>query len=109
LCDDVTFVGPMATTHGADDYVEGLQRMSQRVAGLDLQKSIVEGDNVCIMYDLVADEVGPIPALDWYHFRDDKIDSVRAYFDPRPLTQQRASVMGIPQFASSLQVCADPY
>ena len=108
LSDDVTFAGPMAATEGADDYVSGVERMSEMVTGVELQRLIVEGDDVCIMYDLLAEEAGPLHTVGWYHFRDDKIDSVRAYFDPRPLTEKKQPPQGgFPQFAASLQVCAD--
>jgi predicted ester cyclase len=120
VTDDVMFVGPMATTHGADDYVDGVQRMSKAVLGLTLQQLLVEGDSVCIRYELEVEQAGTIPTVGWYHFRDNKIDSVRAYFDPRPMAerwsppdQQRPptpfDAVDIPQFASSLQVCAEMY
>jgi len=67
-----------------------------------------------------VEQAGTIPTVGWYHFRDNKIDSVRAYFDPRPMAerwsppdQQRPptpfDAVDIPQFASSLQVCAEMY
>jgi hypothetical protein len=126
LADDVTFVGPLATTHGADAYVEGVRGMARMVRGLTLQQLLVEGDNVCIRYELDVEQVGPIPTVGWYHFRNGRIDSVQAYFDPRPVTELRSPTDGkpstppspappridavdIPQFASSLQVCAEMY
>jgi ketosteroid isomerase-like protein len=106
LQDDVTFVGPMGATQGAQDYVDGIERMGSMVSSARQTKLVVEGDDVCIMYDLVTDRDGAVPAVGWYHFRDGKIDSVHAYFDPSPLATKTAPP-GMPLFAASLQVCGD--
>jgi hypothetical protein len=46
-----------------------------------------EGEDVCIIYDLVTHTpTARIPTAGWYRVRDGKIASVRAFFDPRPLT-----------------------
>jgi ketosteroid isomerase-like protein len=63
LADDVTFVGPLATTEGIDEYMRGIEGMAK----------IVERANVT-------------RTAGWYLVRDGEITSVRAYFDPRPLT-----------------------
>ena len=86
LADDVTFVGPLGHTEGADAYVEGVRGMAKMVKGVDRRQVIADGDNVCIIYDLVTDTpAGAIATAGWYGLRDGKIVSVRAYFDPRPL------------------------
>jgi ketosteroid isomerase-like protein len=108
LQNDVTFVEPMGTTEGAESYVEGVAHMSDMVRGAEQKKIVVDGDDVCIMYDLVTASDGAVPTVGWYHFRGDKIDSVRAYFDPRPLTTtSRAPRTNMPLFAASLQLCSD--
>jgi ketosteroid isomerase-like protein len=116
LSDDVTFTGPMGYTKGADASVRGVAKMAETVTGVDLKKLIVEGDDVCIMYDLVSTRGSAVPTIGWYHFgADEKIDSVQAYFDPRPLTDamvtapstapSRPESLHIPLFAAGLQVC----
>ncbi len=112
LSDNVTFDGPMGHTEGADNYVTGVAKMADMVTGVDLKKLVVDGDDVCLMYDLVTTPSGALPTVGWYHFSGDKIDSVRAYFDPRPLTEQRSQgqskeKLDIPLFASGLQLCFD--
>jgi hypothetical protein len=114
LRDDVTFDGPLGHTEGADAYVHGVSPMADNVQGIDLKKTVVDGDDVFILYDLLSEPAGALPAVGWYHFRDDKIASVRAYFDPRPLTQHRAigsrsatGQPGMPLFAAALQVCLE--
>jgi hypothetical protein len=114
LSDDVTFDGPMGHTEGADAYVTGVAQMAQMVGGVHLKKLIVDGDDVCIMYDLLSEPAGPMPTVGWYHFDGDKIDAVRAYFDPRPLTEMAQTETAAPKnafqmplFAAGLQLCGD--
>jgi len=85
LDDDVTFVGPLGSTTGADDYIRGVQRLAQMVEGVEQKLVFGEGDDVCIIYDLITTQAGPVPTAGWYHLRDGKIASVRPYFDARPL------------------------
>lgn len=108
LSDDVTFEGPFGHTEGADAYLDGAAQMSESIRGVALTRSIVEGDDVCLMYDLVTESAEPVPTVGWYHFRHDKIDHVRAYFDPRPLSAQRPASLDIPLFAAALQLCDGP-
>ena len=91
LADDVRFVGPLALTVGADEYVAGVEGMSRFVTGADQHHVIVDGDDVCIVYDLVTDtEAGAIPCAGWHQLRDGKIAWVRVFFDPRPLLEALA-------------------
>jgi ketosteroid isomerase-like protein len=48
---------------------------------------IVDGDDVCLVYDLATTKFGIIPTAGWFHLRDGKITSIRVFFDPRPLMQ----------------------
>jgi ketosteroid isomerase-like protein len=84
LRDDVTFVGPLGTTEGVDASISGLQGLAKIVTGAEQKQVIVDGDDVCIIYDLMTIPSGPIPTAAWYHLRDGKIDSIRAFFDARP-------------------------
>jgi ketosteroid isomerase-like protein len=85
LADDVTFVGPLGTTDGAEAYVQGVRGMAQLVEKAIVHNVIAEGDDVCVMYDLVTTTAGPIPTVGWYQIRDGKVAAVRAFFDARPL------------------------
>jgi ketosteroid isomerase-like protein len=88
FADDVTFVGPMGQTEGVDAYIEGVRGLKEIVSGTEQQLVFGEGENVCIIYDLVTTTpAGSIPCAGWYRVRDGKITSVRAFFDARPLTQ----------------------
>lgn len=71
-------------TDGADEYVGGLKGLSEAVDGAEQRTVIADGDDVCIVYDLLA--AGQrLPTVGWYHFRDGRISAIRAFFDPRPL------------------------
>ena len=83
--DDVTFTGPLGTTAGADAYIEGVQGFAAMVERVDIHEVIAEGENVCVLYDLVARSAGPMPTVGWYVVQDSLVRSVRAFFDPRPL------------------------
>jgi limonene-1,2-epoxide hydrolase len=115
--DDVVVKGPLGETHGADEYLRGVRRRAGSVEGVDVKKTIVDGDDVCLVYELQSAS-GPLPTVGWYHFRDDKIDAVRTYFDPRPLVDEDSVPSGptfeggrmtswpdIPLFAAGLQLC----
>jgi hypothetical protein len=83
LQEDVSFVGPLGSADGIDAYMSALQDLAKFVRGADQKKVIVEGDDVCVIYDLVVVSAPPVPTAVWYHLRDGKIDSVRAFFDAR--------------------------
>ena len=124
LSDDATFESPLGARPGLAGVAPEGAAVADRVTGIALRKTVVDGDDVCILFDLVAEPDGALPAVGWYHFRDDKIDSVRTYFDPRrlelspPATQGRdtgappmATLSGVPEgmplFGASLQVCLE--
>jgi ketosteroid isomerase-like protein len=92
LChDDVTFVGPLGTADGVEDYMNGVRGLSKIVKAAEPRKVLADGDDVCIIYDLVTDTpAGTVPTVAWYHVEDGKIASVRAFFDPRSLTDSGA-------------------
>lgn len=86
LCDDVVFSGPLGTTEGADHYIEGIRRMVESIERADQRQVFAEGQNVCIVYDLICRTgAATIPTAGWYTVRDGRVASVRAFFDPRPL------------------------
>jgi limonene-1,2-epoxide hydrolase len=84
--DDVTFVGPLGTTDGAEEFVAGLQRMTEMVKSAEVQQVIVDGEHVCVIYDLITEtSAGTVPTAGWYQVRDGRLAAQRVYFDPRPL------------------------
>ena len=91
LHDDVDFRGPIDTFDSAEPYVQALQGLSQIVKAAEKRKVFVDGDDVCVIYDLVTDSpAGTAPVAEWYRVRDGKIAAVRVFFDARPF----AAMMG---------------
>jgi limonene-1,2-epoxide hydrolase len=88
LDEEVRFVGPLGQTVGVDEYMSGVARLGEIVTGADQHEVIVDGDDVCIIYDLVTNtEAGALPCAGWYQVRGGKVTWIRAYFDPRPLLE----------------------
>ncbi len=85
LHDDVSFRGPIDAFNNADAYIGALRGLSQIVKAAEEQKVFVDGNDVCVIYDLVtATPAGTAPTAEWYHLRNGKISSVRVFFDARP-------------------------
>jgi ketosteroid isomerase-like protein len=84
LHDDLSFAGPIDTFHDADAYIRAIQGLSQIVTGVDKRKVFVDGDDVCVIYDM---HTGPVPdarIAEWYTVRDGKIAAASVVFDARP-------------------------
>ena len=84
LHDDVAFEGPIETFSDADSYVASLRQLSGIITGVQKQKVFVDGDDVCVIYDLKTAPVPRSRTCEWYHVRDGKIASVSVVFDARP-------------------------
>jgi ketosteroid isomerase-like protein len=85
LADDVSFLGPLGETQGADAYVAGIRGFAAMVERAEIHEVIADGDQAVLIYDLVTPRAS-LPTAGWYRVRDGKVTSVRAFFDPRPLT-----------------------
>jgi limonene-1,2-epoxide hydrolase len=85
LHDDVTFVGPLGTADGIDECMRGLEGLKQIVEASEQRKVIADGDDVCLVYDLVTTAAGTIPTAGWFQVRDGRIATIRVFFDARPL------------------------
>src|SRR5262249_35778473 len=83
--DDMAFQGPFETFSTADAYLEALKKLSTIIDHIDLKKVFVNGDDVCVLYDMVTKTpAGTAFIAEWYHVQDGKIASLRAVFDARP-------------------------
>ncbi len=85
LADDATFEGPLGQASSADECVAGLRRMSELMTDIVVRKTFADGPDVLTWYDLHTARTGPLPAVNWRHVTDGKIDWIRVTFDPRPL------------------------
>jgi ketosteroid isomerase-like protein len=84
LSDDVSFQGPIDSFSDADSYIASLRQLSGIVSGADKQKVFVDGDDVCVIYDLKTAPVPSSRTCEWYRVRDGKIVWVSVVFDARP-------------------------
>ncbi|MCI4357655.1 MAG: nuclear transport factor 2 family protein [Thermoplasmata archaeon] len=85
LADGLKFVGPFESFTRAEDYLGAIQKLHNIVERVDLHKVFVEGDDVCVLYDLVTNTpAGTAFIAEWHHVSQGKIDRVRVVFDARP-------------------------
>ena len=85
LHDDVSFEGPLERLSSADTYLAALEGLAPIIDRIEEQVIFVDGDDVCVVYDMVTDTpAGTQTIAEWYHVRDGRISAVRALFDPRP-------------------------
>jgi hypothetical protein len=54
LHDDLAFYGPIDTFNRADDYIAASKRLANIIQRIDLKKVFVDGDDVCVLYDMVT-------------------------------------------------------
>jgi hypothetical protein len=85
LHDDLSFKGPIAAYDTPEPYLEDLKKLHPVVKGVDVKKMFVDGDDVCLLYDLITNTpAGTAFVSEWYHVKGDKIGSIRVVFDARP-------------------------
>jgi hypothetical protein len=83
--DDMSFSGPFDTFATADDYLGALRQLATIIERVDLKKVFVDGNDVCVLYDMVTNTpAGTAFIAEWYQVRDGKIAALRAVFDARP-------------------------
>jgi len=85
LDSDLSFQGPIETFHQADPYLESLRKLHHVVERVDMKKMFVDGDDVCLLYDMVTKTpAGTAFIAEWHHVTGDKISAIRVVFDARP-------------------------
>ena len=82
LHDTVRIKGPAGETFGIPrEFIDMLRRYRGKY---DVKKVFAEGDDVCVLYDLVM-SVATVYMSSWYVVKDGKIVSIQTVFDPRAL------------------------
>ena len=84
LDDDMSFVGVLGTRDGAASYIQDMERIKLKY---DIKKIFVDGNDVCLWYDIQMSGVEVLTS-GWYHVVDGKIRSLKVVFDPRPVLEQ---------------------
>ena len=83
--DDMTFQGPLDTFTTADQYLEASKRLATIIQRIDVKKTFVDGDDVCVLYEMVTNTpAGTAFIAEWYQVRGGRIAALRAVFDARP-------------------------
>lgn len=83
--DNLSFHGPFDTFDKPEPYLEGLKKLHAMVQRVDMKKFFVDGDDVCLLYDLVTNTpAGTSFVAEWHHVKGEKIASIRVVFDARP-------------------------
>jgi hypothetical protein len=85
VAQDVRFEGPLATLEGAEDYMKGIQGLSQIISEIVIQKVFVDGKDVLTWYDMHTTVASPVPVANWLHVVEGKITALRVAFDAREL------------------------
>jgi ketosteroid isomerase-like protein len=81
---DVCFVGPARTLNGRDNLVAALRRISAIHVRNDVKRVFTDGNEVCVIYDLVTDTIGALPTIEWLTIAEGRIQSIRLYYDQLP-------------------------
>jgi SnoaL-like domain len=85
LHDNLSFKGPIDTFHKADDYIEAIKKLSGIVKGVDVKKLFVDGNDVCVLYDMITNTpAGTSFISEWFRIKGAKISEIRVVFDARP-------------------------
>jgi hypothetical protein len=84
LDSNLSFQGPIETFHQADPYLESLKKLHHIVERVDVKKMFVDGDDVCLLYDMVTRTAGTAFIAEWHHVTGEKISAIRVVFDARP-------------------------
>ena len=83
VSEGITFEGVLGSRFGAEAYFQDMERMRLKY---DLQKVFVEGDDVCVLYNLQISGK-TIFGCGIYEVRNGRITALRVVFDPRPLLE----------------------
>src|SRR5258708_5416971 len=77
--------GSLEKLKRGEDYVESLKKLASIIQRIDLKKVFVDGDDVCVLYDMVTNTpAGTAFIAEWYQVKGGKIAALRVVFDARP-------------------------
>lgn len=82
VANDMKFEGVMGSRDGADAYFADMEKMKFKY---DIKRLFADGDDVAAFYDIDMGKGDPIFTCGWYHVTNDKINTIKVVFDPRPL------------------------
>lgn len=87
LASDMTFVGPLMKTSGAQDYINSTKQFLNMHRAIQMLKQFESGSDVCSIYEMdIATPAGDmitVEITDWIQVSDDKVAKQKIYYDPR--------------------------
>jgi hypothetical protein len=93
---EIEFHGPFVTLRGAADYLTALRRLAAVRLRHDVKRTFVDGDDVCVIYDLVTNTpAGAVPFIEWLTFESGRLRKVQLYFDREQFAPAREALMRI--------------
>jgi len=79
--DETVFIkGPGGEAFRSPD--DFLKMMEQQRGRYDIKKIFIDGDDVCLLYNFVTEQVTAF-FCSWYQVKNGKIASIQTIFDPR--------------------------
>lgn len=81
--DDMIFEGVLGSRNGADAYFKDMKQMKLKY---DIIKAFSNGDDVCLIYNVHMGQ-SVVFGCGLYHVKDNRIDSLKVVFDPRPVLE----------------------
>jgi len=85
LHENLSFRGPIDAFDKSEPYLQALEKLHKMVERVDIKKMFVDGNDVCLLYDLVTNTpAGTSFVCEWMQVKDEKIASIRVVFDARP-------------------------
>jgi hypothetical protein len=82
---DVSFVGALGSTQGAEETLAGLGGMFAMTDTVEVVRRWVDGSDVLTWFELRTASAGPLAVVNWSHVEAGRISRIRVTFDPRPL------------------------
>jgi hypothetical protein len=83
---DVEFVSPLGTYKGLAAFEKGLADFVPILKRIEVVR-LTADDETCAAVLEIDTVFGLIPFLEYFHVREGKIVSIRAYYDPRPVLE----------------------
>ena len=84
LAPDITFSGPASNYRGSAEILTAFRRLSSIHVRNDIVRVFAEGNEVCVIYDFVTDTMGSMPTIEWLTIENDRIASIKLYYDQVP-------------------------
>jgi hypothetical protein len=82
---DVAFKGPGGALNGRETVLDAYRRLGPILERNDVRKILVDGDDVCVIYDFVTDTPGgAIATVEWLQLVDGRIRAIWLLFDRGP-------------------------